>query len=145
MVGSPITGPEFASLLEILVEAANEGSLAQIPSRWNIFIEKLEKTAKEDCLSFYEGEMALLHKKYDNGPIPQHELQDWHLVAVKKSTKLLTHLLFGLGHVVQESSRGLSMKIDESFEKAQDMNTKKTLLMCSDVQRSIELLHLQFM
>ncbi|KXJ23596.1 hypothetical protein AC249_AIPGENE12396 [Exaiptasia diaphana] len=28
--GFPITGPEFASLLEILVEAANEGSLAQM-------------------------------------------------------------------------------------------------------------------
>jgi hypothetical protein len=28
--GSPIYGPELASLLEILVEAANEGSLAQV-------------------------------------------------------------------------------------------------------------------
>ncbi|KAK3731648.1 hypothetical protein QZH41_007511 [Actinostola sp. cb2023] len=73
--GSPITGPEFASLLEILVDAANEGSLAQIPSRWNIFIEKLEKTAKEDCFEFYEGEMVLLQKQYDNGPVPEDELQ----------------------------------------------------------------------
>ena len=28
--GKPITGPELASLLEILVAAANEGSLAEV-------------------------------------------------------------------------------------------------------------------
>ena len=30
--GKPITGPELASLLEILVAAANEGSLAEVGS-----------------------------------------------------------------------------------------------------------------
>ena len=29
-LGQPITGPQFATLLEILVTAANEGSLAEV-------------------------------------------------------------------------------------------------------------------
>ena len=29
-IGRPITGPELATLLEILVTAANEGSLAEV-------------------------------------------------------------------------------------------------------------------
>ncbi|XP_048587556.1 guanylate-binding protein 2 [Nematostella vectensis] len=137
--GSPITGPELASLLEILVEAANEGSLAQIPSRWNTFLEKLERTANEDCLEFYEGEMALLHNKYDHGPIPPVELQEWHEIARDKAAKLLSHLLFGLGNATDDSSRSLSRRVEQSHEKAVDMNDKKTMLMCSDVQRRIEL------
>ncbi|EDO34670.1 predicted protein [Nematostella vectensis] len=137
--GSPITGPELASLLEILVEAANEGSLAQIPSRWNTFLEKLERTANEDCLEFYEGEMALLHNKYDHGPIPPVELQEWHEIARDKAAKLLSHLLFGLGNATDDSSRSLSRRVEQSHEKAVDMNDKKTMLMCSDVQRRIEI------
>lgn len=30
IIGRPITGPELASLLEVLVSAANEGSLAEV-------------------------------------------------------------------------------------------------------------------
>ena len=41
----------------------------QVPSRWESFIERLEGTAKEDCLIFYEAEMQVLHKQYKNGPI----------------------------------------------------------------------------
>ena len=30
ILGQPITGPEIASLLSVLVDAANEGSLAEV-------------------------------------------------------------------------------------------------------------------
>lgn len=39
----------------------------QIPGRWEVFIDQLTVSALEDCLTFYESNMALLNKKHDNG------------------------------------------------------------------------------
>ena len=64
----------------------------QIPSRWNAFIEKLERTAKEDCLAFYEAEMAFLHKKYDNGNVDEGETT-WLLRAYRQFYVLFRNLL----------------------------------------------------
>ncbi|XP_066295700.1 guanylate-binding protein 2-like [Branchiostoma lanceolatum] len=135
---NPITGAELASLLDILVNAANEGSLAQIPSRWNVFIDKLERTAKEDCLLFYEGEMAVLYKGRDNGPIIPQELEDWHNQMYNKSLNLLQHLLFGLGDSVEMSSLDLGREIRSKFDKTLEMNDKKIKLRCTEWQRRLE-------
>lgn len=91
--GRPITGPELATLLEILVTAANEGSLAevrnpwsrgegervsgselsyslpfllQIPGRWQVFIDQLKTGALEDCAAFYESDVTALLDTYEN-------------------------------------------------------------------------------
>ncbi|XP_078606478.1 uncharacterized protein LOC144879110 [Branchiostoma floridae x Branchiostoma japonicum] len=135
----PITGAELASLLDILVNAANEGSLAQIPSRWNVFIDKLERTAKEDCLLFYEGEMAVLYKGRDNGPIIPQELEDWHNQMYNKSLDLLQHLLFGLGDSVEVTSLDLGREIRSKFDKTLEINDKKIKLRCTEWQRRLEL------
>ena len=81
-------GPELSVLLEILVTAANEGSLAevnrgeegvegvgvrqscvrlQIPGRWEVFISELRVGALEDCVTFYESDMKLLFRMNNNG------------------------------------------------------------------------------
>jgi hypothetical protein len=64
-----INGAELASLLRLLVAAANEGSLAAIPGRWRIFVDGLKDTARSDCLVFYDAEMSIIHSKYDDGMV----------------------------------------------------------------------------
>ena len=82
-IGKPISGPELAMLLEILVTAANEGSLAEvlymltceffnsmifkIPGRWEVFISELRLNALEDCIVYYESDMMLLIQMNDIG------------------------------------------------------------------------------
>ena len=39
----------------------------QIPGRWEVFIDQLRVSALEDCLTFYESNMAILNKRHDNG------------------------------------------------------------------------------
>ena len=41
--------------------------MLQIPGRWEVFIDQLRVSALEDCLTFYESNMALLNKKHSNG------------------------------------------------------------------------------
>lgn len=84
--GRPITGPEIATLLEVLVNAANEGSVAevianwlignssfnihvpiQIPGRWAVFIDQLKVSSLEDCLTYYESDMAVIIRQHRNG------------------------------------------------------------------------------
>ena len=43
-----------------------------------------------------------------------------------------------LGSVVNDSSRGLLRKLEESFEKALDLNDKKIKLKCGEVQSHAE-------
>ena len=65
--GRLINGPELASLLRLLVAAANEGSLAAIPGLWTIFVDGLKESARGDCLVFYEAEMSIIFSRYENG------------------------------------------------------------------------------
>lgn len=67
--GKPITGAELAGLLQVLVDAANEGSLADVPSRWSAFVDRLMNSAAEDCSQIYTSEMNSLLEKHNNGPI----------------------------------------------------------------------------
>ncbi|XP_013388840.1 guanylate-binding protein 2 [Lingula anatina] len=134
-----ITGPELASLLEILVSAANEGSLASIPSRWDAFIQRLQDGALEDCTRFYEGEMQVLSEMYNNGPVHPKAQEEWHEQVFNKSLHLLEQLLFGLGDRVTEASKELDHNIRHKFEKSKDMNEKRIKLKCSELQHKVEL------
>ncbi|XP_072177130.1 uncharacterized protein [Diadema setosum] len=137
--GKPIRGPEMASLLDVLVTAANEGSLSQIPSRWSSFIQNLEQSSVEDCLKFYDADMSVLHGLHDNGPINEAELEAWHDLAFNKTTKLLQQVLFGLNDILDGASRSLTQQLVVSFERAKDLNDKKVRLACSEVQHRVEL------
>ena len=64
--GRPINGAELASLLRLLVDAANGGLLARIPNRWESFIDQLKGSAQADCLKFYEAEMARISNDDDD-------------------------------------------------------------------------------
>lgn len=67
--GKPITGAELAGLLQVLVDAANEGSLADVPSRWSAFVDRLMNSAVDDCFRIYTNDMNSLLEEHGNGPI----------------------------------------------------------------------------
>jgi hypothetical protein len=164
--GRPITGPELATLLEILVTAANEGSLAEIPGRWQVFIDQLQSSAQEDCAAFYESDVSLLLIKYENSAVNETELLHWHYTSLEKATTLLKQLLFGLvlqrenvdclfitftlykstsipttpslEEAIAEAVDGLNKTAAERFEKIWDINDKKIQLKCGEVQRQLE-------
>ncbi|XP_033642989.1 guanylate-binding protein 5-like [Asterias rubens] len=137
--GRPITGAELVALIDVLVTAANEGSLSQIPSRWSAFIQSMEQSAVGDCLRFYETEMMVLHQQYDMGPVDEQEFENWHNTSISKSDKLLQQVLFGLGDVVDKASQDLKSQIQEKHLRAVEMNEKKIKLRCSEIQHRVEL------
>lgn len=135
----PITGAELATLFEILVNAANEGSLAEIPSRWNAFIERIKQTATEDCFKFYVAEMTVLNDKHNNGPIKAKDLQEWHNQSFQKSIKLIVQLLKGLEDALGDAKIKLAEDIAHYFEKVYELNEKKIKLRCAELQNQMEL------
>ncbi|XP_030853992.1 guanylate-binding protein 2 [Strongylocentrotus purpuratus] len=137
--GKLLGGPEMASLLNVLVTAANEGSLSQIPSRWSSFIQSLEQSAVEDCLKFYEADMSILLGIHDNGPINTEELKAWQDQALGKSLKLLHQVLFGLHGILDGASNSLEEQLRTRAEQVQDLNDKKIRLACSEIQHRCEL------
>ncbi|XP_033105454.1 guanylate-binding protein 1-like [Anneissia japonica] len=135
----PMTGPELASLIDILVTAANEGSLAQVPSRWHGFIQDMKQSAVQDCFKFYDTDMEVLHEKHHHGAINEQELEQWHQQAHRKTLKLLQQVLFGLETIFEESSKEMNVTIQEHFEKTYEMNEKKIKLRCGEIQHRQEL------
>uniref|UniRef100_T1IUF1 GB1/RHD3-type G domain-containing protein n=1 Tax=Strigamia maritima TaxID=126957 RepID=T1IUF1_STRMM len=135
----PITGPQIAALLEILVMAANDGSLADVPSRWDVFIRRLEESAVEDCFRFYVAEMNVLQTKFRSGPIEPHRLNVWHIQSLKQSMRLLHQLLFGLGDAIEQASRSLSSSINIEYNRCKDLNEKKIRLKTTEIQHKVEI------
>ncbi|KAG1660232.1 Guanylate-binding protein 5 [Nymphon striatum] len=135
----PLTGPGLAALLHILVDAANEGSLSEVPSRWKVFIERLEKTATEDCIKFYDGEMSLVLNSNENKPIPVLKLNDHHQNSLNSSIILLNQLLFGLHEALTAAKLTLNQELSLKHEKALDLNEKNIKLFCNDLLLKIDL------
>lgn len=136
----PISGPELSALIEILVKAANDGSLADVPNRWDAFVNRLQQTATEDCLKFYETEMnVLLMEEYRNEPINERILNDWHLQTMEKATDLLEQLLHGLEEPLKKGLTKLQYSVAMSYTKTKDINEKKIKLKCSSVIEDLTL------
>ncbi|XP_023225373.1 guanylate-binding protein 2-like [Centruroides sculpturatus] len=135
----PITGAELATLFEILVNAANEGSLAEIPSRWNAFIERIKQTATEDCFKFYVAEMTAFSDKHNNKPVKAKDLQECHNQSFAKATKLIIQLLKGLEDALGDAKLKLTEDVSHYFEKTYELNEKKIKLRCAELQNQMEL------
>ncbi|XP_054157665.1 guanylate-binding protein 1-like [Oppia nitens] len=137
---NPITGIELAALLEILVNAANDGSLADIPNRWDAFVARLQETAIEDCLKFYEADMnVLIIDEYDNNAINILKFDEWHIQSQERSIQLLKQLLHGLEDPLTKGLHDLSHKITIHFERTRDINEKKIKLKCSQSLHELEI------
>lgn len=136
----PITGIELAALLEILVNAANDGSLADVPNRWDAFINRLQQTALQDCLKFYEADMnVLIIDEYNNNAINMKRFDEWHNQSFDRSKELLMQLLHGLEDVLKQGLQDLEREIGVQYERNRDINEKKIKLKCSQTQTDLEI------
>ncbi|CAG2163330.1 unnamed protein product [Oppiella nova] len=136
----PISGVELAALLEILVNAANDGSLADVPNRWDAFVIRLQQTAIEDCLKFYEADMSvLIVDEYDNSAINLNRFDEWHNQSLLRSVELLTQLLHGLDETLTKGLHELEHKINVQFDRNRDINEKKIKLKCSQTLHELEI------
>uniref|UniRef100_A0A224YRT1 Interferon-induced guanylate-binding protein 2-like n=1 Tax=Rhipicephalus zambeziensis TaxID=60191 RepID=A0A224YRT1_9ACAR len=129
--GKPITGAELAGLLQVLVDAANEGSLADVPSRWSAFVDRLMNSAAEDCLQIYISDMNSLLQKHDNGPIHDDLFMARHTEARNMSFILLQQLLHGLPDALSTASSKLTRMLDNDFALRREMNSKRIKLSCT--------------
>ncbi|XP_077505269.1 uncharacterized protein LOC144115021 isoform X2 [Amblyomma americanum] len=132
--GKPITGTELAGLLRVLVDAANDGSLADVPSRWSAFVERLMNSAAEDCAQIYISEMNSLLEKHDHGAIRDDDFMARHTEAKKMSFTLLEQLLHGLPDALDTASSQLTKQLDNEFSLRREMNFKKLKLFCLSLQ-----------
>ncbi|XP_037523747.1 guanylate-binding protein 1 isoform X1 [Rhipicephalus sanguineus] len=132
--GKPITGAELAGLLQILVDAANEGSLADVPSRWSAFVDRLMSSAADDCLKIYISDMDSLLEKHNNGPIHDDLFMAQHTEAKKTSFILLRQLLHGLPDALSTASSQLTKMLDNDFAFRKEMNSKRIKLFCTSMR-----------
>lgn len=133
-----VTGVELAHLLKVLVGAANDGNLASVPSRMERFVEKIQSSATDDCLKFYEEEMAAsLAAEGLDGIMKKSRFLSTHDQMTEKATTLMRQLLQGLNETLEAGIEKLANRIDLSFERMRDMNDKKIKLMINEIlQRS---------
>lgn len=132
--GKPITGTELAGLLHVLVDAANDGSLANVPSRWSAFVDSLMNSAAEDCAQIYVSEMNSLQEKHHNGPINDVVLVAQHTEAKQMSFTLLQQLLHGLPDALDTASSQLTKQVGNELALRREMNFKKIKLFCLSLQ-----------
>lgn len=132
--GKPISGAELAGLLQVLVDAANDGSLADVPSRWSAFVDRLMNSAAEDCTEIYMTNMNALLEKHNDTPIRDDKLVAQHAEAKKMSFTLLEQLLHGLPDALTTASSQLKKNVDNAFAIQRDMNFKKIKLFCMGLQ-----------
>lgn len=136
----PFTGTEIVLLLRILVNAANAGSLKDIPNRWDAFLDTLQKSSIEDCFKFYQSHMNnLLVEQYHDEPINCKELEKWNHVSSEKAFKLLEHLLQGLNKSLNISLPELSDLIMRYYTAVDEHNRQKIHLKLSNTEKSYEL------
>lgn len=135
-----VTGSDLAQLLRVLVVAANDGSLADVPSRWNAFVENLQSTASDDCTTFYNKELdAFLVERNKNEPVSMRSLDLHHQQIKTQAFELLENLLHGLEDALTTARRDLGTGIDTIFLTKRDLNDKKIKIKCNQIKSKLEL------
>ena len=140
--GRYLSGVHLAHLMTVLVTAANEGSLADVPSRWDAFVERLQLTATEDCHKFYEEEITSFITSSSAGgdrPVKSTRLLEIHEQMSSRADVLLDHLLQGLDEALKSGHVKLKQKIDLTFERTYDLNEKKIKLERNELSNEAEI------
>jgi len=137
---SYVTGSDLAQLLRVLVTAANDGSLADVPSRWDTFVERLQTTASDDCTTFYSKELdAFLVDKNKNEPVSMRTFDVHHQQIKAKAFELLEQLLHGLDEALITARRDLSTGIENIYLTKRDLNEKKIAVKSNDIKSKLEI------
>jgi len=137
---SYVTGQDLAQLLRVLVTAANDGSLADVPSRWDTFVDRLQSTASDDCTTFYNKELdSFLIERNKNEPVSMRSLAVQHEQIKAKAFELLEQLLHGLDEALSTARRDLSTGIEATYLTRRDLNDKKIKVKCNQIKSKLEL------
>lgn len=135
-----VTGSDLAQLLRVLVSAANDGSLADVPSRWDTFVDRLQTTASDDCTTFYTRELdAYLVDKNKNEPVSLRAFDLQHQQIKAKAFELLEQLLHGLEDALMTARRDLGTGIETLYLTKRDLNDKKIKVKSNQVKSKLEL------
>lgn len=135
-----VTGSDLAQLLRVLVNAANDGSLADVPSRWDTFVDRLQSTASDDCTTFYTRELeAFLVGKLKNEPVSMRQFDLHHQQIKSKAFELLDQLLHGLDEALTIARRDLGTGIDAIYSTQRDLNDKKIKVKSNQIKSKLEL------
>lgn len=138
--GIYVTGADLAQLLRVLVTAANDGSLADVPSRWDTFVDRLQSTASDDCTTFYSKELdAFLIDKNKNEPVSMRSFDVQHQQIKAKAFELLEQLLHGLEDALTTARRDLSTGIETIYLTKRDLNEKKITVKSGQIKSKLEL------
>lgn len=135
-----VTGSDLAQLLRVLVTAANDGSLADVPSRWDTFVDRLQSTASDDCTTFYSKELeAFLIDKNKNEPVSMRIFDVQHQQIKAKAFELLEQLLHGLEDALLTARRDLSTGIENIFLTKRELNEKKITVKSNEIKSRLEI------
>lgn len=135
-----VTGADLAQLLRVLVTAANDGSLADVPSRWDTFVDRLQSTASDDCTTFYNKELdAYLIERNKNEPVSMRAFEMQHEQIKGKAFELLDQLLHGLEDALTTAKRDLSTGIENIYLTKRDLNDKKIKVKSNQIKSKLEL------
>src|SRR5699024_3504424 len=136
----PFTGSELVFLLRLLVNAANTGSLTEIPNRWDAFLDRLKQSSIEECFKFYQAHMRIfLVDRFKNEPVNSSQLEDWHRGSEEKSFTLLSHWLQGLEKFLESSRRTLSEIITKSCFSTKEINKQKIQMKIFNIRKEFEM------
>lgn len=115
--GKTLTGKQFTSFLEQMLEALNKG---EIPSTGSL-VEVFNKVILERCLKLYELRMEQVHL-----PVQEERLTQFHEQSKGEARKLFDKQHFGRHHAEQSV-----LRLDE------ELHTKfKNLLLANEYQSS---------
>ncbi|XP_008786072.2 guanylate-binding protein 4-like [Phoenix dactylifera] len=115
--GKPLSGKEFVSFLEQILEALNKG---EIPSTGSL-VEVFNKAILERCLKLYGQRMERFGL-----PVPEGKLQQAHDESEKEARKLFDQQHFGR-HYAKQSV----LKLEDEIEKVY-----RNFLMANEYQSS---------
>ena len=135
-----VSGSDLAQLLRVLITAANDGSLADVPSRWDSFVDRLQTTASDDCTTFYMKELeAYLVGKHKSEPVSMRALDVQHFQIQAKAFELLEQLLHGLDDALVTARRDLSTGIENIYLTKRELNEKKISVKSNEIKSRLEL------
>ncbi|XP_065185296.1 guanylate-binding protein 2-like [Sycon ciliatum] len=143
--GVPVDGAELALLIKLLVTAANQGSLAEIPGRWGAFTQHLLQTAYHECLNFFDAESdKLLHggqrKKAPSSStaLGNAALHTWFSATANKTLQVMERLLIGLGSSLKQSTVRVQKALSRRYDTIIELNARRVDILCQQTQRNIE-------
>ncbi|XP_020256134.1 guanylate-binding protein 4 isoform X3 [Asparagus officinalis] len=140
--GKTLSGKEFASLLEQILEALNKG---EIPSTGSL-VEVFNKVILERCMKLYNQRMDKLHL-----PVPESKLEQAHDEAKIEARKLFDQQHFGRHHAKQSIIRLYEeiQKVYRNFLLANEYQSSKLCealyTQCEDTMDQLQVLRLPSM